>query len=122
MWNEILVRNYPRTFSRLSYFECNSGWQNIIAEAASVIEEYNRTVENQENWVTASQVKEKFGTLRFYIDTWQIAEDKYAEIAAAVAEAERKSKTTCEACGSPEGTLRLQNRYHRVTLCDKCNV
>ena len=59
------------------------------------------------------QIKEKFGTLRFYVGG---ASD---EIHDAIDEAERLSEITCERCGEP-GTLRRNSWL--ATLCDKCNL
>jgi hypothetical protein len=55
------------------------------------------------------QIKEKFGTLRFYVDT---ASD---ELHDAIAAAEKQSAHTCEHCGEP-GRLRDGNWLR--TLCD----
>src|SRR4029078_4836825 len=61
----------------------------------------------------ASQVKEKFGTLRFYVD--------YAseEVYKMVAEAEALSAKTCEECGRP-GELRTGGWL--TTLVDGCHL
>jgi hypothetical protein len=64
-------------------------------------------------FVEATQVKEKFGTLRFYLDT-----SLGDEIDALVAEAEAASGVTCEACGCP-GSPRCRNGWYS-TLCDDC--
>lgn len=61
----------------------------------------------------ASQVKEKFGTLRFYMTS------ETEEMSAAIREAEHKSAETCEDCGSP-GVLRRGGWV--LTQCDKCAV
>ena len=59
----------------------------------------------------ASQVKEKFGTLRFYMTSYTKQMDK------AIGEAERKSAITCELCGK-KGKL---NKEGWITcLCTKC--
>lgn len=57
---------------------------------------------------TISQIKEKYGTLRFY--TSHETED--------VKMAELLSRTTCESCGQL-GKLREDRRW-LLTLCDKC--
>lgn len=59
-----------------------------------------------------AQVKQKFGTLRFYIGAGS------DEIYDAISEAERESAKTCEDCGEP-GKLRTK-RYWLETLCDDC--
>lgn len=60
----------------------------------------------------AAQVKEKFGTLRFYMTAHNPG------ITEAIRAAEAASAITCEDCGDP-GTPR-QNGWLR-TLCDTCN-
>jgi hypothetical protein len=60
----------------------------------------------------ASQIKEKFGGLRFYMTH---ATDKMYDL---INEAERKSYTTCEVCGAP-GEERGGGWIR--TLCDECN-
>lgn len=61
----------------------------------------------------ASQVKEKFGELCFYMS------GATAEIYKITHEAERKSAITCENCGQP-GKLREEGWL--FTLCDECNT
>lgn len=56
----------------------------------------------------ASQVKEKYGTLRFYMDC---TTDEMQEW---ISEAERQTETTCEKCGEP-GVLRGPGWY--FTAC-----
>lgn len=88
------------------------GWFNILDELCAVLEKHG---------VVAMQIKEKFGTLRFYINnlTPDLKFDtKSEEVWDAIDKAERKSATTCEQCGA-EGKLRKGGWL--VTLCDKCH-
>lgn len=66
------------------------------------------------------QVKEKFGTLRFYargLPADPVARDAcYARIM----KAEQESAQTCEECGKP-GMLRSE-RYWLLTLCAACDA
>lgn len=62
----------------------------------------------------ASQVKEKFATLRFYMTGYL---DEFDEL---INKAEAKSKITCELCGEP-GVLRSSG-YWLSTRCEKCAV
>jgi len=59
----------------------------------------------------AIQVKEKYGTLRFYLSH---ETDKMERL---ISEAESKTSTTCESCGS-EGEVR--NDGWVATRCDEC--
>jgi len=63
--------------------------------------------------VYAVQIKEKFGTLRFYYD----GGDEY--VSGVVTMAEGMSSCTCESCAKPG--LRRSGGWVR-TLCDDCNI
>lgn len=79
-------------------FGHNDGWFNILDQMCHCIQSYidwkNRdsTVVPQ---VVADQVKEKFGTLRFYYS----GGDDY--VRGIVSMAEAMSANTCETCGAP---------------------
>lgn len=70
-----------------------------------------RDVPEKIRQVVASQVKEKFGTLRFYYD----GGDEYIHGLAAMAEA--MSARTCESCGAP--TKSTNDGWIR-TICQSC--
>lgn len=90
------------------------GWYGIIREAAEKLEPlivaYKKENPDQD-FPRASQVKEKFGTMRFYMTT------ETEEMDRIVSEVERKSAETCEGCGQ-KGELRKGGWL--VTLCDEC--
>ena len=79
------------------------GWSDIILDLHEVLVE-----ENPEYVI--HQVKEKFGTLRFY--TGGMTDLGWS----AITEAEHASAVTCEECGRP-GRLRDSNYWIR-TLCN----
>jgi hypothetical protein len=97
--------------SRMPYpmfgVECGSGWDAVIAPVFAAIAAWNAA--HPEQHITVDQVKEKYGTLRFY--TSGCCE----EIDALIDDAEKDSAYTCEACGQPAQT----NNEHGwlVTLC-----
>lgn len=64
--------------------------------------------------IEATQVKEKFGTLRFYVD---YGEEYADEIEKLIRQAENESAITCEDCGNP-GKTRPGGWIK--TLCDDC--
>lgn len=62
--------------------------------------------------IQATQVKEKFGTLRFYTDDWHPVIDAYISFA------ESMSAITCEVCGNPGtindgGWLKVRCKKHK---------
>ena len=86
-------------------FECGDGWFNILDQLMSNIQHHidwnNKNFEKgytqykQVSQVTLDQVKEKFGTLRFY---YTGGDD---EISGMVRMADSMSGVTCEECGNP---------------------
>jgi len=100
-------------------FECGDGWYDLLYKAASAIEREIINIKKEDPMVPddelpcASQVKEKFGTLRFYMSFSNEAIDDI------VTKAEEESEVTCEECGK-FGELRPGGWY--VTLCDACQA
>lgn len=70
-----------------------------------------KCIEFEHRYPRASQVKEKFGTLRFYMSSGT------DEIYKHIDEAEKKSGEICEGCGAPG--IRRGGGWI-VTLCDSC--
>lgn len=67
------------------------------------------------------QIKEKFGSLRFYCNAAAGAEcdsETTDKVRSMISEAERQSGTTCEICGEP-GTLTTDRNWCK-TRCGDC--
>jgi hypothetical protein len=85
-------------------FECGDGWFNILNQLMSNIQhhiDWKNRKEEVVAQVTLDQVKEKFGTLRFYYT----GGDDY--ISGLVSMAESMSGVTCEGCGNPATTSQV---------------
>jgi hypothetical protein len=105
-------------------FECGDGWYNILDKLCGNIQSHIDWSIKNHAWdlekdsknvrpivpqVIAAQVKEKFGSLRFYYD----GGDDY--ISGLSSMAESMSMVTCETCGAP-GKTRGKGWYY--TACD----
>jgi len=110
-------------------FSCGDGWFTLIDELCAEIQAH---IEN-ENWsinykketgklppdapifpqIEATQVKEKYGGLRFYVNYC----DDY--IRGLISMAETLSYKTCEECGNPGKT---NDDGWIITLCEPCRV
>lgn len=82
----------------------------IISRKEEILEEGLRDIKSEIVQVQAAQVKEKFGTLRFYIDGGDEVTHGMIRVA------ENMSAHTCEVCGSP-GQTRVSGYWH-YTSCD----
>lgn len=93
-------------------FEHGDGWFQIIYNLSEELEaEILKLPESEREYTCASQVKEKYGTLRFYMHS------ETQEMSYLIQEAEDKSAVTCEACGDP-GELRGYGWLS--TKCNEC--
>lgn len=112
-WN-ILRQECPRLYKEYIRFECGDGWFDILRTLSVKIEnllerdegKYDSPVE-----MFAIQVKEKYGTLRFYMSC---GTDEIDEL---IKETEALSTQTCEVCGMPAKMRGV--RWFEVR-CDKC--
>lgn len=111
---EYLVKTYPHLYGGYGKpmsetamcwgFDCGDGWFDIIDKLSAKLEAIGG--------IEASQVKEKCGSLRFYI--WSGTDEAYDLID----EAEEESCRTCEECGKPgysmgDGWIRTRcNEHH----------
>ena len=96
---------YPDRILKHRMFECGPGWNKLICDLIKDLIDigWNKEI---------AQIKEKFGTLRFYpggctTEQWKLIE-----------EAERKSSTICEYCGSKDAKLYTDGWY--TTECKNC--
>lgn len=95
--------------------DTGDGWFNILYELSEKlyphILKWKEENPDSSDHPRASQVKEKFGTLRFYMT--HATEEMYELIN----EAEHKTAITCETCGAPGET---SNEGWVFTLCEEC--
>ena len=156
-WQEKLQEEFPfmkqnpveeeKNLYRHYGCECSGGWYDILHDCCKKITERYEEAGVPIDFVPA-QIKEKFGTLRFYYGyedapcgiaafdnlgtgtsirpvpgiNGEDNEDKIKlrrDIAAIVREAEEKSAHTCEMCGA-EGSLKKVYPGRVDTFCDKC--
>lgn len=93
-------------------FECTDGWFNIIYElSAKLTELINQMPPERRQYCYATQVKEKFGGLRFYMLG---STDEMEDL---ISEAENLSYKTCEFCGAP-GKPNIGGWI--TTMCEDC--
>jgi len=107
-------RTAPMSQTAMCWGFPGDGWEPLLRELSSKLEplikaEYEKDPEIEKaGYYKASQVKEKFGTLCFYMTA---ETDEMTEL---IREAEDKSAVTCEDCGKP-GKLRGDGWFY--TAC-----
>lgn len=94
-------------------FEIGDGWFDIIWSLSEKLEdEILKIPEPERKSVCASQVKEKYGTLRFHMTR------ETDEMSKLIGEACQKTHTTCEDCGQ-QGKVRDPDGWVTVR-CNDC--
>lgn len=97
-------------------FECGEGWFALIHDLSARLEPLIAKLKAEgmpdDELPCAAQVKEKFGTLRFYMNF------ETREMSDLISEAENLSGKVCEVCGSPgkrrgEGWVATRCETHR---------
>jgi len=88
-----LLSRIPEGWGR--WISCDAGWYPLITELGTNLAALDP------NYVV-HQIKEKFGTPRFYAET-ELDGERKGRFDALIAEAEVRSAHTCERCGSGRG-------------------
>lgn len=118
---ETLKQECQRLYKKDIPFECALGWYDILHDLSIKIEsilidyeEKYKVAEGEENEIVemfAVQVKEKYGTLRFYMSC------ETDEIFDLIHETEALSSQTCENCGAP---AKMRGTRWFEVRCDAC--
>jgi hypothetical protein len=91
---------------------CDDGWFQLIYDLSKKLEaEILKQPEEARQHYCASQVKEKYAGLRFYMNCSTDEMQKFIE------EAEEKSEKTCEVCGAP-GKVREHHMWYYCSCED----
>ena len=98
-------------------FECADGWYDLIYRLSYTI---TSIIENDEELAKHEpkvfQIKEKWGTLRFYMSRYS---DELHEV---IAEAEKESEKICETCGVQGDGVELKSDSWVRTICEECEA
>lgn len=125
-FDEKLREEFPVLFERLQrkqfrdfvfYFEHEKGWHDLVRKLSILIKEIDT-----KNTIRATQVKEKFGALVFYVNHYEPeTADIRDEIEAIIGKAYILSLHICETCGSVKGVGRVKINGSTIkTLCEEC--
>lgn len=132
--DEEFYQKYPHLFPKgepYYGFSCGYGWwpmldtlcsniTDIIQERTQQLEADEKTKDKPKPQVTIAQVKEKFGSLRFYIDTENVDKSENEKIHDLINKVEEESLKICEDCGEPGERSYKGTGTWIKTICEKC--
>ncbi|MHA1401141.1 MAG: hypothetical protein ACTSQE_12400 [Candidatus Heimdallarchaeaceae archaeon] len=108
-----LEKTYPKLYKHGCCLECGPGWLDLIKELSFKIEKIIGNMNSPlDEMPYATQIKEKYGTLRFYMST------ETEEMSKLIEAAEDVSAKICEGCGAP-GAVKNESGWY-TCLCDNC--
>jgi hypothetical protein len=117
-----LYKKYPKIFRQKDLnmsetamcwgFQCGDGWYSLLDTLCALIQHRCNHKELNCPQLEATTVKEKFGTLRFYVSGGDDMTSAY------IGFAEYMSGSICEMCGSTSGVE--QTKGWIKSLCKTC--
>lgn len=111
-YNHLFIKDEYRAISMFG-FECGDGWYRILEQLIDHIDSYiKHKYKDQDFNFKITQIKEKFGGLRFYFNGGDEIIHELTRYA------EHMSYFTCEYCGSTTDVMRSQGWI--VTACKNC--
>ena len=121
---ERIVKRFPNLFRNYDYLGVGSGWYPLIERLAEKLEpmivKFEAEHPNDEPASKfISDIKEKYGGLRFYADAYIFNDERDIAWDKAINDAEDEAEVTCEKCGKP-GQSRPGGWI--LTLCNKCHL
>lgn len=120
-------KDYGEQLNLMCYgFECDDGWGSLLIYYSSEIEKLLCRMLTygvlEDDLPLAFQVKEKFGSLRFYMEYPGAYSDDAKELICSikdlVKEVQQEAKCICEVCGR-EGEMQLVRGRLQKTLCQE---
>lgn len=121
-----LLKDFPLLFGHIANdeqkrhsitrfgLECGDGWYELIYKLCEDLEkEIEQLPQESRSQYRVFQIKEKFGTLRFYL-----VSHRNTKIQRLIYAAEKKSAKICEICGVSDACLRKKSGWYK-TLCDE---
>lgn len=103
--------NNPQWPFELFDIECEDGWKKLYEPIIEYIQEYNKT--HEDNPIEIHQIKEKYGSLRFYTNYYT------EDLRKMIDNAEHESYYTCEICGKYIDQPIVKNHWI-YPFCKEC--
>ena len=105
--------NHPNLFLRIVSIDVSDGWFNLLKATLSTIAwEINNLPEELKSSIHLTQIKEKFGGIRIYLN------HTTPHINGVIALASTLSSITCEECGLPGSQRNIKGWI--CTACESC--
>lgn len=93
------------------------GWDCLVED---FLEEINEAAKDYtSNTVIVSEIKEKFGGMRIYVD-YHLPDEQILEMEKIVSKYEHLSLKTCTMCGCEDHQMHKRRGYWDIVVCEEC--
>lgn len=110
---------HPPTSYEWFGIECGDGWKELYQPLVDFVIRYNEEHAGTDSYLEITQIKEKWGGLRFYWSGENVDKETCDRLSAMVKEAEDESYRVCEMCGTREGVGITVDGWY-TTICSEC--
>jgi len=115
---EKLYQKYKNVLHGPLYAEVSDGWDGLVED---FVEELSTASKDfRDGSVTISQIKEKFGGMRIYVD-YDLPSEQISDLEKIVVKYEKFSLKTCSVCGIEERQMHKRNGYWDIVICEECH-
>lgn len=112
-----LYKKYSNVLNGPLYAEISEGWEGLVEDFVEEISEASRDF--KQGAVTISQIKEKFGGMRIYVD-YDLPSEQISDLEKIVIKYEKFSWRTCEVCSACDIVLHKRYAYWEQVICEEC--
>lgn len=110
-------KKYNRVLSKTFFAEIPAGWEVLVKDFIEEI--YCASKEYKKNAIKISDIKEKFGGMRIYVD-YSLPDEQILEMEKIVSKYEHLSLKTCTICAGEEKQMHTRRGYWDSVLCLDC--
>ena len=112
-----LYEMHSRVIDKSFYPEIDFGWEHLVEDFIQEIDEAAKDFKNGS--VHISQIKEKFGGMRIYVD-YVLPDEEILEFEKIVSKYEHLSLKTCTMCSAEDKIMHKRRGYWDLVICEEC--
>ena len=112
-----LYKRFPSVLSGPIYPEVADGWTSLVEDFLDEMEQASRSF--KEGAILVTDIKEKFGAMRIYVE-YHLRDEDIVDLEKIVSKYEKLSARTCSYCGDEDHKMHERRGYWDVIICEEC--
>ena len=112
-----LYKKYSKVLNGPLYPEIADGWSSLVEDFLEEMQ--NASGCYREGTVLVSDIKEKFGGMRIYVE-YHLPSEDITDFEKIVSKYEKLSIRTCSSCGDEQHKMHERKGYWDIVICESC--